>query len=210
MADDTGAILVVDEVSAGFRMNTGGAHLLYGLVPDIAVFAKSMSNGYPMAAIIGKTDIMEAAQTTFISSTYWTERIGPTAALATVRKHRREKVADHLIRIGKSVQEGWRCAANLAGLNVDIGGMAPVSHLGFQYNESQALHTLFTQLMLDRGFLASRACYATFAHREEHVRTYLSAVEEVFQSLAGALDSSGKVMEMLKGPVAHTGFHRLT
>ena len=68
MADKTGAVLVVDEISAGFRMNTGGAHLVLGLKPDIAVFSKAIGNGYPIAAVIGKTDIMQSAQKTFISS----------------------------------------------------------------------------------------------------------------------------------------------
>lgn len=209
LADRTDAVLIVDEVSAGFRMNTGGAHLLYGLVPDMAVFAKSISNGYPMAAIIGKTQIMEAAQSTFISSTYWTERVGPVAAIATIQKHRRENVARHLIDTGKKIQKGWQEASDRVGLKVDIGGIPPVSHLGFQYEESQALHTLFTQLMLEKGFLAAKAFYATYAHQQTHVDLYLSAVSEVFMRLAEALDSK-KVMEMLKGPVAHTGFHRLT
>ena len=63
-----------------------------GSQPDIAVFAKAMSNGYAMAAVIGTEPVMQAAQSTFISSTNWTERIGPVAALATIRKYRREKV----------------------------------------------------------------------------------------------------------------------
>jgi len=209
LSDKTGAILIVDEVSAGFRLNTGGAHLLYGLEPDMAVFAKAMSNGYPMAAIIGKNQVMQAAQSTFISSTYWTERIGPAAAIATIRKHLRENVARHLIDTGKNIQKGWREAADQAGLKVDIGGILPVGHLGFQYDESQALHTLFTQLMLKKGFLAAKAFYATYAHRQAHVDAYLSAVAEVFGELAEALKGK-KVMEMLKGPIAHTGFHRLT
>jgi glutamate-1-semialdehyde aminotransferase len=209
LSDQTGAILVVDEVSAGFRLNTGGAHLLYGLEPDMAVFAKAMSNGYPMAAIIGKSLVMQAAQSTFISSTYWTERIGPAAALATIRKHLRERVHQHLIATGNSVQEGWKKAADRTGLLVDIGGIPPVSHLSFKYEQSQALHTLFTQLMLERGFLATKAFYATFAHEEKHIESYLLAVQDVFSSLAEALNR-GKVMDLLKGPVAHTGFHRLT
>ena len=76
----------MDEITVGFRLNNGGAHLLYDLEPDVAVFAKGMSNGFPMAAIIGKGDVMEVVQDTFISSTYWTERVGPTAALATDKK----------------------------------------------------------------------------------------------------------------------------
>jgi glutamate-1-semialdehyde 2,1-aminomutase len=209
LSDQTGAILIVDEVSSGFRLNTGGAHLLYGLEPDVAVFAKAMSNGYSMAAIIGKSHVMQAAQCTFISSTYWTERIGPAAALATIRKHQREKVHQHLIAAGNSVQEGWKKAADCAGLVVDIGGIPPVSHLNFQCEESQVLHTLFTQLMLGKGFLAARAFYATFAHQEKHIESYLSAVQGVFSSLAEALNR-GNVMDLLKGPVAHTGFYRLT
>ena len=86
-ASAIGAVLIIDEVSAGFRLITGGAHLRFNLEPDMAVFAKAISNGYPMAAIIGRSAVMEAAQNTFISSTYWTERIGPVAALATIRKH---------------------------------------------------------------------------------------------------------------------------
>ena len=209
LSDQTGAVLIVDEVSSGFRLNTGGAHLLYGLEPDMAVFAKAMSNGYPMAAIIGKSHVMQAAQSTFISSTYWTERIGPAAALATIRKHQREKVHQHLIATGNSVQEGWKKAADCAGLVVDIGGIPPVSHLSFKYEQSQALHTLFTQLMLEKGFLAAKVFYATFAHQEQHIESYLSAVQGVFSSMAEALNR-GNVMDLLKGPVAHTGFYRLT
>jgi glutamate-1-semialdehyde 2,1-aminomutase len=209
LADRTGAVLIVDEVSAGFRLNSGGAHLLYGLEPDLAVFAKAMSNGYPMAAIIGKTPVMQAAQNTFISSTYWTERIGPAAALATIRKHRRDGVAAHLIRMGNLIQAGWREAADRAGLAVDIGGIPPISHLSILGPDSQAVHTLFTQFMLEKGFLASKAFYATNAHRKEHVDAYLGAVREVFHRIAGAV-AEGTVSALLTGPVAHTGFFRLT
>jgi len=104
----------------GLAAEHGGAHLVYGLQPDIAVFAKAISNGYPMAAIIGKREVMQSAQSTFISSTYWTERIGPAAALATIRKHRRENVAQHLHRIGQMVRDGWRVAAERAGLPITV------------------------------------------------------------------------------------------
>jgi glutamate-1-semialdehyde 2,1-aminomutase len=209
IATTIGAVFVIDEVSAGFRLNTGGAHLLYGIEPDMAVFAKAISNGYPMAAIIGKKTIMEAVQTSFISSTYWTERIGPTAALATIRKHKERNVSKHLTRIGRMVQEGWCKAASEAGLLVDVGGIYPLSHFAMQHEQSQAAHTLFTQLMLEQGFLASRAFYATYAHRDEHVENYLSAVTESFKAIAEAM-RMGTLLTELKGPVAHTGFKRLT
>ena len=204
-----GAVLIVDEVSAGFRLNTGGAHLLYGMEPDMAVFAKAIGNGYPMAAILGRSSIMEAAQSSFISSTYWTERIGPAAALATIRKHRERNVGRHLIHVGEAVQDGWRKAAIAAGLCIDVGGIFPLSHFVIQGDQSQAAHTLFTQLMLEKGFLASRAFYATYAHQEKHMESYLNAVAESFRTVAETM-ATGSVLSALKGPVAHTGFKRLT
>jgi len=209
IASEIGAILIMDEITAGFRLNTGGAHLLYGLEPDMAVFAKAMSNGYPMAAIIGKSEIMQAAQSTFISSTYWTERIGPTAALATIRKHRSCRVAKHLIRLGTMIQEGWQEAARRTGLAIEVGGIKPLSHFSILGEQSQAARTLFTQLMLERGFLASNSFYATYAHQDKHIENYLEAVDETFTIVAEALKNSA-VLAQLKGPVAHSGFRRLT
>jgi len=111
IADKSGAVLIIDEISAGLRMNSGGAHLVLGVEPDIAVFSKALGNGYPIAAIIGKSKVMETAQRTFISSTYWTERIGPTAALSTLRKHQRLNAGIHLMEIGQLVQDGWKGVA---------------------------------------------------------------------------------------------------
>ena len=208
-ATEIGAVLILDEVSSGFRLATGGAHLRYNVDPDIAVFAKAISNGYPMAAVIGRPSVMQAAQDTFISSTYWTERIGPTAALATVRKHRREDVARHLIRVGALVQEGWRTVAKRFGLPVDVSGIAPMGHFTFECEHASGAHTLFTQEMLEHGFLANQSFYATYAHQVHHIANYLEAVEVVFRIVAQAVESN-TVMDQLKGPVAHTGFRRLT
>ena len=209
IADEIGAVLILDEVTAGFRMNTGGAHLLYDLAPDIAVFAKAIGNGYPMAAIIGRGEVMEAAQESFISSTYWTERIGPAAALATIRKHRQFDVGNHLVRMGRLVKQGWEDAAGEVGLEINVGGLDPLAHFGFEGNHAQAAHSLFTQLMLERGFLATKSFYATFAHNEGNVSEYLAAVREAFAVIAQA-QMKGQVETMLAGPVAHKGFHRLT
>lgn len=209
IADSIGAVLVFDEITAGFRLNTGGAHLLYHVEPDIAVFAKAMSNGYPMAAVLGRADVMQAAQTTFISSTYWTDRIGPTAALATIRKHRRENVAAHLARMGKVVQDGWGQIAQRAGVPIHVGGIFPLGHFAFEGEQKQAARTLFTQFMLERGFLATGAFYATFAHQDHHVEGYLESAEDAFKHVARAI-AGGTVTDELNGPIAHTGFARLT
>ena len=209
IANDIKAVLIYDEVSSGWRLTTGGAHLLYKVTPDIAVFAKAMSNGYPMAAIIGIGGVMQAAQGSFISSTYWTERIGPAAALATIRKYRSRNVAEHLVKAGKSVQSGWKAAAGRHGLNISIQGIPPLAHFSFDYDNGQAIQTLFTQEMLQRGFLAKNAFYASYAHKDSHVAGYLDAVDKAFAVIIQAIKQN-KVEKLLKGPIAHSGFHRLT
>jgi glutamate-1-semialdehyde aminotransferase len=209
IATTVGATLIFDEVTCGWRLNSGGIHLLYAVAPDIAVFAKAMSNGYPMAAVIGTADVMQAAQDSFISSTSWTERIGPVAALATIKKHRRCEVGKALGEIGRHVQSGWQAAAKRSGLPIAVTGIPPLSHFVFTQAHAPAMKTLFTQLMLERGFLATNAFYASFAHREVHVEGYLKAVQEAFAVIAEA-ETRERVERLLKGPIAHTGFYRLT
>jgi glutamate-1-semialdehyde 2,1-aminomutase len=203
------ALFIFDEVSAGFRLNTGGAHMVLGVAPDIAVFAKAIGNGNPMAAIIGTGDAMQAAQETFISSTNWTERTGPAAALATLAKHKRLDVGPQLVKTGEAVRDVWRRAANANGVAITVGGgLAPLARFSFDVPDPAPVRTLFSQLMLDRGFLAGTAFYAMYAHLPEHVEQYAAAVTESFRELRTALDTD-TVTDQLRGPVAHSGFQRL-
>ncbi len=203
-----GFVLIMDEVSSGWRLNLGGAHLRYHLVPDIAVFGKGLGNGYAMSAIIGNKEVMQASQDSFISSTYWTEGIGPTAAIASIRKMEEKKVWSHLITIGRSIQEGWKKVAANHQLEIEVGGIYPLSHFRFKNNHLE-LKTLFTQLMLERGFLATTAFYASYAHSTDHVEQYLNATNDVFNILSDA-EKKGNTSSLLKGPVCHSGFKRLT
>lgn len=202
-------VFVVDEITSGFRLNLGGAHLLYDIKPDIAVLGKALSNGFPMGAIIGKKEVMQAAQDSFISSTYWTDRIGPVAALATIKKMNEKKVQEHIVRIGKNIQKGWAEIAVAKGLIIHISGIYPLGHFDFEYPNRLAIKTLFTQLMLDKGFLASTIFYASYAHKDFHVRKYLFAVEEVFTEIAGRI-ANNTIEKAMNGPVCHGGFKRLT
>lgn len=206
--ENLGIVLVFDEVTAGWRLNLGGAHLCFSVNPDIAVFAKGMSNGYPMAAIIGRSEVMQAAQCTFISSTYWTEKIGPVAALATIRKLKKENVSQHLINIGKDIQVNWKRLAQKHNLKITISGIYPLGHFSFDYSNALVLKTLFTQLMLERGFLATTAFYASYAHKDEHVNDYLEAADKAFRVISEVVQN-GDAEKLLKGPVCHAGFRRL-
>ena len=209
ITEKLGIVLIFDEVTSGWRLNTGGAHLNFGIEPDIAVFGKAISNGYPMAAIIGKSNIMETAQDSFISSTYWTERIGPAAALATIKKLKKENIPEHLINIGKNIQEGWKKSSKKYNLNIKVSGITPLGHFSFNYENPLVLKTLFTQLMLKRGFLATNAFYASYAHKNEHVEKYLERADEAFSFISKTI-KEGDPKKYLKGPICHAGFRRLT
>jgi glutamate-1-semialdehyde 2,1-aminomutase len=209
IATDIGAVLIFDEVTTGWRMNNGGIHMLLGVTPDIAVFAKAMANGYPMAAILGTASVMEAAQSTFISSTNWTERIGTVAALATIRKYRRENAAAHLKMIGNLMFDGWKRAAAAAGIGLHTEGLPSLTHFGFDHPDEPLLTTLFTQDMLERGYLAYSQFKPSLAHQPSHVAAYMQAVEASFRMIAEAI-RAGDYAARLKGPAARRGFYRLT
>jgi glutamate-1-semialdehyde aminotransferase len=204
-----GGVLIFDEVTSGFRMNAGGAHLKLGINPDMAVFSKSLGNGFPIAAIIGKEKIMKAAEETFISSTMWTDRLGPSAAIATIKKYTRNKVAQHLGKVGRKVQKGWTDLAKKHRLDIEVSGIEAISHLEFKYKNSLALKTLFIQSMLEKGFLTTNALYASYAHKKQHIDKYLKACDNVFLFLSKAIHDN-RVEEYLKGSVCHAGFRRLT
>jgi len=204
------AVLIFDEITSGFRMRVGGIYKLFNIEPDIVVYAKGISNGYPMGAIVGKKKIMKAAEKSFISSTYWTERIGPAAVIATVKKMKVKNVAHHLIKIGKEIKEGWYEISKAKGVKIKITGIDPLATFKFNYGkDSQAMMTLFTQEMLKRGYLAGKSVYVSFSHKEKDVKNYLKDVEEVFGKIKYAIEKK-KVYNLLEVPVAKSGFKRLT
>jgi glutamate-1-semialdehyde 2,1-aminomutase len=206
---EMGAVLIFDEISSGWRHHFGGVHLDFGIEPDIAVFAKSMSNGFPMAALTGTRKVMQSAQDSFISSTYWTEAVGPSAALATIRKMQKYNVSEHIKKIGNIVQKGWRNLADKYDCDISIAGQPALCSFSFNHKQAQELRTLLTQCMLDEGFLAIPTFYPTFAHTEEIIEQYLAALDNTFAIMRDAVDQKN-IMNRLKGPVAHKGFARLT
>ena len=205
-----GGVLVFDEVTAGFRICAGGSHLALGTIPDMAVFAKAFTNGYPLSAIIGTKEVMDAAQGTFISSTFFTERVGFAAALKNIELFQKYRVWEKLVEYGEAVQNGWKTLAEKHGLNVEVGGVAPLGHFTIIGNESSLVYkTYFTQEMLKRGYLASTAFYTSYAHSPEIIRDYLNNVDEVFSSIANTMKQGQKVEDLLQGEVCHSGFGRL-
>ena len=208
LADDHGIVLVFDECSSGFRQTFGGLHKLYGVEPDIAVFGKALGNGYAISAVIGRREVMEAAQSTFISSTFWTERIGPAAALKTLEVMGREKSWERITSIGTDLGERWRALAHEHGLEIEINGLPAL--IGFRFPSLDMLKykTLMTQEMLKKGFLAANSVYVCTEHTKPVIEEYLAALRPIF-ALAAECESGRDVDEMLEGPVCHAGFERL-
>ena len=209
IADRIGAVLIFDEVTSGFRVNLGGIHLTYDVNPDIAVFGKALGNGFPISAVIGRRNVMDYAQNSFISSTMWTERIGFVAALATIKKMEENDVPEFLIHYGEKINEGWHSLAEKHDLKIHINGIPPLTHISFEAEDPLAVQTLYTQEMLTKGYLLGAAVYTTYAYSDEIIDRFIADSDSVFAIIKEAL-SAGDIRKYLKGDVIHAGFKRLT
>lgn len=209
MADDAGAVLIMDEVSAGFRYCAGGAHLvLHKVQPDMAVFSKALGNGYAISAVIGRSAVMQATQKTFISSTNWTERVGPAAALACIKAYIKRKPYENFARFGQKIKQDWVNLGQAHGFETHAEGMDAMPHFAFNDPDFLKLKAYFVQYMLDEGILASNLCYLMNAHTEADVTRYLSACDRAFAKLAEA-KAAGDLDARLNGQPAASGFKRL-
>ena len=208
LATDHGIVLIFDECTSGFRQTFGGLHKLYGVEPDMAIFGKAMGNGYAITATIGRREIMQAAQTTFISSTFWTERIGPTAALKTLEVMERLKSWDTITQTGLSIRQGWQQLADKHGLKIDHWGLPALTGFTIQSPNALAYKTLITQEMLVKGYLAGNSVYVCIEHTPEVVVDFFATLDQVF-ALVRECEEGRDVMSLLKGPVCHGGFKRL-
>ena len=202
-------LLVFDEITSGFRLCPSGAHLVFDVIPDIAVFGKAIGNGFPMSAIIGKSQVMEAAQETFISSTFWSEKIGLVSALTTINEMIHKCVCKHLKKTGSKIQNGWKKLAKKNNLNIHVYGIEPLSKFSFEHKDPLVLKTLFTQKMLEMGFLATTAFYVSYAHTNSYVEKYLDAVDETFHFLSNIINETN-LEKYLLGSVCHSDFKRIS
>ncbi len=208
LASRKGIVLIFDECTSGFRKNLGGIHKLYNVTPDMALFGKALGNGYAVTAVIGKRDIMENAQASFISSTFWTERIGPTAALETLKEMKRIKSWKIINENGKKIINGWKKLERKYELKIKIGGLPSICNFSFLSKQNQLYKTLITQEMLKKGFLASNSVYSCIAHTPKIINNYLQELDKVF-SLIQKCEEGYSIKKLLKYPVSISGFQRL-
>ena len=208
LCDEHGIVLVFDECTSGFRETFGGLHIKYGVQPDIAVFGKTLGNGYAVSAVVGRSDVMQMAQTTFISSTFWTERIGSAAGLKTLEVMEQEKPWDTISEIGIKVRKIWQNLSDDYDLRISIGGLPAISTFSFQSQDAIKFKTYITQEMLKKGFLAGTAFYACTKHTDQILEQYENNLKPIFEQLKKC--EKNKDIDMhLDGEVCHAGFKRL-
>ena len=208
LASKHGAVLIFDECTSGFRQTFGGLHKLYGVEPDMAMFGKALGNGYAITATIGRREIMEAAQSTFISSTFWTERIGPTAALKTLEVMERTKSWEAVTQTGLRIRSRWQTLANKHGLAIEHWGLPALTGYTFSSPKALAYKTLVSQEMLAKGYLAGNSVYVSLAHTDDIVDGYFEALDPIF-GLIRECEDGRDVDTCLRGPICHGGFKRL-
>lgn len=212
LATERNIVLIFDECTSGFRETFGGIFKKYGVEPDMAMYGKTIGNGYALTAVVGKKSVMEAAQKTFISSTFWTERIGPTAALKTLEVMERIKSWDIITQKGNQMRKGWQKIADINDLEINIIGIPSLSFYNFKsFNSENILKykTFVTQEMLKKGFLASTNFYASIAHSDEDFDLYFDALNSIFKTIKKCEEGYLNIDLLLEGPVCHSGFKRL-
>lgn len=203
-------VIILDEITSGWRMTDGGVYKLLGFEPDIVVYGKAMGNGFAISTVVGRHNVMDAAQDTFISSTFWTERVGFAAALATIEKLTQNKVWEHLIRIGEKIGQGWETLAKKHSIELQTTNFKPLITMKLKYDKlNAAVTTLFIQEMLKRGYIAAASVYVSYAHTDNIVERYLEAVDEVFALISEAVKTN-TIMQKLETNIKEDGFKRLT
>ena len=209
LCDERGIILIFDECTSGFRETFGGLYKKYGVEPDMAIYSKTLGNGYAISAIVGKKEIMQVADgKTFISSTFWPARIGPAAALATLDVMEREKSWEKITEIGKSNKKRWQELADKHEISITQWGIPALAGYTFNSEKKLAYKTYITQQMLAKGYLVGNSMYTCLCHTPEILEGYFYELDKLFADIR-EFEDGRNVMKELKGPVCHSGFNRL-
>ena len=207
-------VLIFDECTSGFRETFGGLHLKYDVRPDMAMFGKALGNGYAINAIIGKREIMEHARDCFISSTNWTERVGPVAALATLNEMERLNSWNILKEQGNYFRRQLTAVMAQHAIEVKYSGLPALtvieySSTKFGHGESNIFRTLLTERLLAEGFLSCHLFYMSVMHTSDEIDAYLQVLDKSVSEILHNLRQGIALTKQLKSAEAHLTFGRL-
>ncbi len=203
-------LFITDEITCGWRSAYGATYKNLNYVPDMVTYGKAMGNGFAISAVVGKEEIMDSAQDTFISSSFWTERVGFAAAVATLKKMKELKTWQHISTIGTYLTSGISNAGRKAGLEVSVGEFTSLPSFSIKSkHDKDVIDTLFIQEMLKRNYLASTIIYPSQCHTKEIIDDYLQNVQEVFQIIKSLINKN-QIQNALESNVRSDSFKRLT
>lgn len=212
LADEIGALLIFDEIVTGFRLARGGLQEYSGVTPDLAVFAKGIANGMPLAALVGRAEMMRELQHAMVSITYGGEALSLAAARATLETYRDEPVVETLHARGRQLREGLTGAASEAGLPFEVIGFDPMTAMQFVGFDTDLVRDAWgyvLQEMATRGVLLRRGGlnFVSYSHTESDIDVVIDAAREVFVELAPSIAMGGNaIRQRLRIRAVDTGF----
>ncbi len=201
-------ILIFDECTSGFRQNLGGLHKKFGIIPDIAVFGKCLGNGFAITAVVGKKKIMKSAEDSFISSTFWSERLGYVAALETIKQMEKIKSWNLINNMGKFFRVEIKKIANVNGLKIKLGGLVAIPNFSIVGDDRNIYKTFITQEMLKSGFIINNSVYLSISHNKKILRKFFKVLNTIFKKIK-ILKNEKNILKQLDGRVSIKGFKRL-
>ena len=201
-------VLIFDECTSGFRRSLGGMHMVEKIYPDLCMFGKALGNGYAITAVIGKKNIMKRAEDSFISSTFWTERVGFLAGIKTIEIMQKEKSWLKIIKLGKYVNSKWLELSKKHNLKIIISGIESITSFSFTSKNNLKYKTYISQEMLKKGYLASSTMFLSTTHNKKIIDKYIKNLDLIFKKI-NKFENSKKNLKFLDGPVCHSSFKRL-
>jgi len=206
-----GALLIFDEIVSGFRWAVGGAQEYFGVVPDLATFGKGMANGLPLAAVVGRAELMREFDDVFVSSTFGGDTLALAACLATLDEYKRKPVIEHLWRVGRRFQDGFSALAARLGVPARAIGYPVHPKIVIDHGSPEAqrlLMSLFLQESAARGVIFHFAGFnMSYSHADGDVDETLAACAGALGVVGEAL-ADGRVAERLRGKPYVEAFRR--
>ena len=209
LANKYNAVLIFDECTSGFRETLGGVFHKYKIFPDLVTYGKAIGNGHAITAVVARKKFLRAAEDTFVSSTFWSERIGPAAALKTLDVMEKNKTWVKITSLGNILISIWKKLATKHNLKIIISGIPSLAKFSITSNNQQAYKTYITQQMLEKGFLAANGVYLSISHNKDIFKKYEIVLDKIFYEISLCERGKISISEILKYPVSHLPFERL-
>jgi glutamate-1-semialdehyde 2,1-aminomutase len=205
LTKDKNIVLIFDECTSGFRETFGGLHLKYKVNPDIATFGKALGNGYAINAIIGSNSVMDYANSTFISSTFWTERIGSAAGLKTLEIMQKIKSWEIISNLGVKIKNKWESLSKKHDIKLNIQGLDALPRFDFENKNNLYYKTFISQEFLKEKILASNSIYLCIGHTPKILNNYFDILDFVFSKIKKSINDGNSAQDLLNGPMCISG-----